>query len=268
MGATDRASRRTKGGIAMPSGALRVYVYAGLDPVTKRKHYLKETVPAGAPKADKEAEKVLRRLQVQVDERREPRTNATVSQLVTRHLELADHDETTARHYQGCLDNHIEPPIGHVKVGAVDADVLDSLYAELRRCRLHCDRKPFVEHRTKSPHECDDRCAQHKCRPLAASSVRQVLFLLSGAFKRAVRWKWVASNPIKTGEPPAARRPDPDPPSASEAARIIEESFPGSCLGRARMAGDDQSLPVRVTTTRCARRADSWRGQVPVLAAM
>ena len=31
----------------LPSGSLRVRVYAGIDPVTKRKHYLTETVPAG-----------------------------------------------------------------------------------------------------------------------------------------------------------------------------------------------------------------------------
>lgn len=31
----------------LPSGALRVSVYAGIDPLTRRRHYLKEIVPAG-----------------------------------------------------------------------------------------------------------------------------------------------------------------------------------------------------------------------------
>ena len=40
----------------LPSGARRVRVYAGIDPLTGRRHYLTEVVPAGS-KADKEAEK-------------------------------------------------------------------------------------------------------------------------------------------------------------------------------------------------------------------
>lgn len=226
MGSTERASRRPKGGIEkLPSGALRVYVYAGIDPVTKRKHYLRETIPAGTPKADREADKVLRRLQVQVDERRQPRTSTTVKELVTRHLELARLEETTARRYRSCINSHILPLLGSTKVGAVDADVLDSFYAELQRCRLHCDRRPFIEHRTDRAHDCDARCQPHHCKPLSASSVRQIHFILSGAFKRAVRWQWVATNPIKTGEPPAAPRPNPNPPTAAEAARIVEDAF-------------------------------------------
>ena len=227
MGASDSAAkRRRKGSIqTLPSGALRVSVYAGIDPVTKRRHYLKETIPAATPKIRDEADKVMRRLQVQVDERRQSRTSATVGELVTRHLELARLEETTARGYRGHVKNHILPLIGDTKVGAVDADVLDSFYAELLRCRLHCDRKPFIEHRTTRPHDCDATCRPHVCKPLSASSVRQIHFILSGAFKRAVRWKWVATNPIKTGEPPAAPHPNPNPPTAAEAARIVTESF-------------------------------------------
>lgn len=226
MASTERGSRRPKGGIEkLPSGALRVYLYAGVDPVTKRKHYLRETIPAGTPKADREADKVLRRFQVQVDERRQPRTNATVRELVNRHLELAHIEETTARRYRSCVNTHILPLLGDTRVGAMDANVLDSFYAELQRCRLHCDRRPFIEHRTSRLHECDARCKSHRCKPLAASSVRQIHFILSGAFKRAVRWQWVATNPIKTGEPPAAPAPNPNPPTAAEAARIVQDAL-------------------------------------------
>lgn len=227
MEASSRGkTRRRKGSIqTLPSGALRVSVYAGIDPVTKRRHYLKETIPAATPKIQDAADKVLRRLQVQVDERRQPRTNTTVKELVTRHLELARLEPTTERGYRGHYRNHILPLIGDVKVGAIDADVLDSFYAELQRCRLHCDRRPFIEHRTTRPHDCDSRCHNHECQPLSASSVRQIHFILSGAFKRAVRWQWVATNPIKTGEPPAAPRPNPQPPTAAQAARIVEDAF-------------------------------------------
>jgi hypothetical protein len=47
--------RRTRGSIdELPSGALRVRVYAGLDPVSKRRHYLTEIIAAG-PGADRRA---------------------------------------------------------------------------------------------------------------------------------------------------------------------------------------------------------------------
>ncbi|SDP60297.1 hypothetical protein SAMN04487905_1211, partial [Actinopolyspora xinjiangensis] len=61
-------------------------VYAGFDPVTQRRHYLTEVVAAGRD-TEAEAERVRTRLLNQVDERRNPRTNATVEQLLDRYLE-------------------------------------------------------------------------------------------------------------------------------------------------------------------------------------
>jgi integrase len=49
----------------LPSGALRVAVYAGVDPLSGRRHYLREVIPAG-PKAAAEADKAVRRLAGQV----------------------------------------------------------------------------------------------------------------------------------------------------------------------------------------------------------
>jgi integrase len=139
---------RARGEIeTLPSGSLRVRVYAGVDPVSKKKHYLTETVPAG-PKADKLAEKARTRLLAQVDERRNPRTNATVSQLINSHLDLLDASPSWISTCRGYHRLHIGPLIGLVKAGALGADVLDSFYAELRRCRVHCNRRPYVEHRT------------------------------------------------------------------------------------------------------------------------
>ncbi len=72
---------RSRGQIEMlPSGALRVRVYAGIDKVTGRRLYLDETVPAGA-RARKEAEKARTRLLAMVDEKRNPRSRATADQL-------------------------------------------------------------------------------------------------------------------------------------------------------------------------------------------
>ena len=73
------AAGRSRGSIdELPSGALRVRVYAGVDPVTKRRHDLIEIIPPG-PGADKQARRTRDRLISQVEERRNPRTNATVT---------------------------------------------------------------------------------------------------------------------------------------------------------------------------------------------
>jgi len=64
-----------------------VRVYAGIDQLSGKRHYLTETIPAG-PKAPKDAEKVRTRLLAEVDDRRNPRTNATVNQLLERYLDV------------------------------------------------------------------------------------------------------------------------------------------------------------------------------------
>jgi integrase len=140
--------RRQRGTIdELPSGALRVRVYAGADPVTGRRHDLVEVIPAG-PKAATLAEEARTRLLNQVDEKRQPRTNATVNQLLDRHFELGTWEWSTRATYVGYADKHIRPLIGGVQVGALDAGVFDSFYAELRRCRDHCGRKRYIDHRT------------------------------------------------------------------------------------------------------------------------
>lgn len=64
-----RRARRQRGSIEEPpSGALRVPMYAGIDSLTGRRHYLKESIPA-CPSAHVGAQKVMRRLTNQVDER-------------------------------------------------------------------------------------------------------------------------------------------------------------------------------------------------------
>ncbi|MGH3977664.1 MAG: tyrosine-type recombinase/integrase [Pseudonocardiaceae bacterium] len=220
-----RRNRRQRGSVQqLPSGALRVSVYAGIDPLTKRRHYLREIIPAGST-ASAEAHKALRRLVTQVDERRNPRTNATVNQLLDRHFEMLDLEPNTVEAYRELADNHIRPLIGAQKVGALGGDIFDSFYAELRRCRRRCSGRPLPEHRTGAPHDCDDRCRVHMCRPLAPATIRKIHFILGGALKRAVRWRWIATSPIGQAQPPSQPRPNPQPPTTEQAARILAEAW-------------------------------------------
>jgi hypothetical protein len=136
---------RLRGSIdVLPSGALRVRLYAGQDPLTKKRHTLVETIPAG-PGAEKRAREVLDRMQREVSERRSPRTSATVGQLLERYLEQFSGGENTLELYRGHVRNHILPLLGKLKVGQLTPETLDSFYAELRRCRGHCRAWGIVE---------------------------------------------------------------------------------------------------------------------------
>jgi hypothetical protein len=129
--------------------AFRVRVYAGSDPLTGKRHDLTEVVPPG-PRAAAEAEKVRARLLNQVDEQRNPRTKATVNQLLDRYLAVVELEESTRKAYVGYLDVHVRPMLGVLPLSKPNDEVLDTFYAELRRCRVHCDRRrKGVDHRTK-----------------------------------------------------------------------------------------------------------------------
>jgi integrase len=117
---------------SLPSGAVRVKVYAGIDPLSGRRHYLTETIAAG-PTAIKEAEATRVRLTNQINEQRNPKTRATVNQLFDRYEKVLDVDRTTKRTYLGYSKKHIRPLLGKLQVGRIDGELLDSFYAELRR---------------------------------------------------------------------------------------------------------------------------------------
>lgn len=187
-------------------------MYAGIDPLSKKRHYLTATVPAG-PAAAKEAEKARTRLLAEVDERRNPRTRATVNQLLDRYLEVLDAGETTIYGYQSSIRNHIRPVLGRLPLSRLDSEVLDSFYATLRRCREHCDG------RAARPVD------GHVCRPLAANTIRKVHTSLSGACDWAVRWRWLGINPTEAASPPAPAPSNPQPPTAEQAARIVTEAW-------------------------------------------
>ena len=187
VASASRGRSRARGRVErLPSGSLRVSVYAGIDPVSKKRHYLVETVPAG-PSAARDAERVRTRLLNQVDERRNPRTKATVNQLLDRWLEVVELETTTRNSAVGRLNRHVRPVLGAVSLSRLDAETLESFYAQLRRCRERCG---------------GGRQAGHTCRPLALATVRLIHANLSAALNSAVRWRWLAVNPAAQAAKP------------------------------------------------------------------
>src|SRR5262249_42497614 len=160
------------------------------------------------------ARSAMARLIAQVDGQRSPQSSATLEYALAEFMRVSELELTTRDSYEGFIRRLIGPALGQVPVARVSAQHLETLYAELRRCRLRCDGQPFVEHHTDLPHECHQirhrrrrvhdcavegcrsvvRCRPHQCRPLSASAIRQIHSILSGTLSLAERWGWIASN--------------------------------------------------------------------------
>ena len=133
MGAAKR--RRPRGHIReLPSGSFQVIAYAGTDPLTKKPRYIRETL-----KTYGTAEVALTRLQGQVDQNRHPKTDITLGQAISRWLEIAKLEDTTRDRYEDLVRMYIGPVLGDLPAGKLDAELLESFYARLQRCRDLCD---------------------------------------------------------------------------------------------------------------------------------
>ncbi|TWP45813.1 site-specific integrase [Lentzea tibetensis] len=218
--------RRTRGSIRARGNSLQVRVFAGKDPVTGKDVYITESVKGTDKAAYKAADKVQTRLLAQVDAQRAASTIVTFSYAVDEWLRTSDLEDSTRDGYVGYIERTIRPVLGAVQIRKLTARMLENLYAELRRCRVRCSGKPFVEHKAEDDHDCKAaKCKPHKCSPMAASSVRQVHSIISGVLNAAMRWDWITSNPAKVAQKPKQKPPQPDPPSPTDAARLVEEAF-------------------------------------------
>ena len=212
--------QRPRGSVKQYQWGFRVRVDGGLDPVTGKRVTLTGTTSTAA-----EAEKLRTRFLAEVDADRSARTRATLGYALDEWLATADIEESTRDGYAGYIARHIRPALGSLPLGRLKADTLERFYAELRRCRRRCSSRPFIEHVTEEPHECGDRCRPHVCRPLAASSVRQIHAILSATLSAAVRWGWIVAKPAQAARRPRQPTPMPDPPTAEQAGRIVNAAF-------------------------------------------
>ena len=198
--------RRQRGHIrSLPSGSFQAIVYSGTDPLTGKERYLRETAATyGA------AEQALTRLQGQVDEDRHPKTAITVRQAITQWLDVADLEVTTRERYDDLIRLYILPPLGNILASKLDAELLERFYARLHRCRELCSGRPS---------------AGHVCRPLSTSTTRKIHYIIRGALERAVRWQHLGVNKAAMAAAPSPNRTEPDPPSAEEAAVLLNAAW-------------------------------------------
>lgn len=239
---------RARGTIERRGNSLRVKVYAGIDPLTGKRLYLRESTTD-----EREAERILSRLCAQVAEQRHARTRATLRKAFEDWLRVHEIEESTRASYEAYLRLYVGPALGDEPVGSITPRLLEQFYAELRRCSVRCDGRPFIEHRVEGEHECRTvrhrrppgrppakgypkhdcgkagctvvECQPHECRPLSASTIAKIHFVLSGVFSAAVRWDWISSNPADVARKPRQPAPSPKPPNAEQAARIVEAAW-------------------------------------------
>ncbi len=200
--------RRTRGYIETRpkriKGRFRAVVFAGTDPLTGKPRYLRKSADTYA-----QAEVELTKLLTQVDEKRHPRSAISVLQLIEKWLEVAQLEDTTRQRYDGLVRLYIGPTFGSLRAAKLDAELLERFYARLRRCNKLCAGS----------------AKDHQCRPLSASTVRQIHFILRAALDCAVRWRYLGINEAALAPPPSFERPDPDPPSPEEVAALLNDAW-------------------------------------------
>ncbi len=210
-------------GIRQRGGTYQVRLFGGLDPVTG-----KQVILTGSADDEDAAIKLRDKFRRQVADATAARTSVTLGYLLDEWLAGHQVEETTRTSYGIAIEKFIKPAMGGTsltRLAQLGARPFEQLYAELRVCRRRCKGRQFVEHRTHREHKCDARCTPHACKPLSISSVREVHAVLSGALSAAMRWGWIAVNPLEAVKRPRQQHPQPDPPSAEEAARIVSAAW-------------------------------------------
>ncbi len=132
---------------------------------------------------------------------------------------MAELELITAVNYESYIERVIRPVLSGMQLREIQdrVEVLDELYAQLRRCRRLCGaRRGLVDHRPagqrrrrpggEPDHECDERCVPHRCQGASASAIHQVHAILHRAFAVAVKWRR-ARGPAA----PGMKRPIPSP---------------------------------------------------------
>jgi integrase len=222
-----RPEGRKRGNIEERAGALRVRLYAGQDPVTGKQVYLRETIQGTDDAAWKRADNKLAEFRTQVLRQRNAQSTVKLGYALDEWMRKTEIQESTRHTYEGYIRRTIKPALGQEPIKKVTARVLESLYAELRRCRKRCDGKPYIEkHKTEKEHDCaTEKCKVHTCSPMGSSTIRQIHAIISGTLDAAERWEWIDSTPARVARKPRQKRPEPDPPTSAEAARLSEAAF-------------------------------------------
>jgi hypothetical protein len=168
--ADPEAHLRISPASASAGPVFQVRIFGGIDPATG-----KQLVLTGSGRPQSRGGRSARRLP-QADRRAHRGSDERpLRVLLAERLVGHQVEPSTRASYALLIDKFILPALGDQTLPALaklGPRPYEKLYAELRTYRCRCRGKPFIEHRTSRPHECDEQCAPHTRRPLGASSTR------------------------------------------------------------------------------------------------
>jgi integrase len=172
-------------------GVWEVRSETGRDPVTGRRRQKSRSVHG----SKRDAQVVLNALVVEADSGSFIGRSTTFEQLCDRWLDQTENDlsPTTLRRYKNLLSKRILPALGDRPIHGIRTIDLDRLYLGLANDV-----------------------------GLAPATVRQVHSVIRRAFRQAVRWGWIASNPAINASPPRLVKADLSPPNVDQVAMILE----------------------------------------------
>jgi integrase len=197
-------------------GVWEVRLEAGRDPVTGRRRQVSRSVHG----TKREAQRVLNSLLVEAEKGQGGRTAVNFKQLSEQWLALVSNDlsPTTIHRYKNLLKNRILPALGDRSLYSIRTNDLDRLYMGL-------------------VNEVG----------LAPATVRQAHAIIRRAFRQAVLWGWIATNPAVNATPPKTTKSDPNPPDVEQVAALMH---------RAAESDPELSRFIHVAATTGARRGE------------
>lgn len=174
-------------------GRWQIAASAGADPITGRRRQVWRWVHGSRS----DAQKALAALVLEIDQSQGARgADATVDQLIAEYLSVAELAVTTRSDFDRVRAKLLPKRLAAMPVWQVRGHDLDAVYAGLLR-------EGWSSHRVSRLH-----------------------ILLSAAFGRAVRWRWIVRNPAEDARPPVPPAPLAHAPHVDDIRRLIEAADP------------------------------------------
>lgn len=179
-------------------GRWELRVYAGLDPITRKKRWISRSVRG----TEREARKAERALRAEVDKGQHAATEGTVAFLLEEWFAQASPrwSKKYAAGVRSNLDQRWLPALGTKKLNRLAAIDLDRCYR------------------------------RWEAEGLAPATIGQYHAAIRRALRQAVRWGWITANPAAQASPPPLVAHQLVPPSPQQIKRVIAalSSDPGS----------------------------------------
>ena len=173
------------------SGAWRLRVYAGRDPLTDNPIQVQRTFRG----TETAARKALAKLVTDVEEGKFDKTKVTVGELLDRwlaHVEaIGKARPKTIYEYKRKIDGRIRPALGDIRLTRLEPDTLDAWYQ------------------------------QWLSEGLSPSTVHVYHAILSAACRQAVKWGWLDRAPTDRATAPTPQSPNMKVPTPKQLSTIM-----------------------------------------------